>query len=242
MNKVTGMLDIVKVGGKQEGALMKKDTVGFGSVEELRAIQGTLHVINEMIHEDCYIAVCEPRISIEKSSGIYNWRWEASADELYRARDMGLNNYVLYKTAAQLEKMMDPTGDMDDSEKICLLHCLILDMTRKRDMDIADPYGKRISFAQKLAQELNKPEFLMTLSELEHLVRAGQSGMFSIFDRPAEEGGLRGLEKLHGMSMNFYDKSMAFKLEASTRMKAGHVVFTDINKQYADNGDWEMKL
>lgn len=243
MNEVKGIVELVKIGGTQEGALRKRDKMGFGSIRDLQKLQELMHVMNEMIQEDCYIAVYRVYMSVKKPDDIYNWQAEATDMELEKARDVGLNNYLLYKTINQLEKMTDPMNDMHDNERLCLLQCLIMDMIRKPDMDIADLKGKRISFAKELAMKLDQPAFMMTLDELVHCIGSERFfGLYSIFDRPVEEGGLLGIRNLHGLSMKFYDKSMAFKMEASTRMKAGFTIFEDIGERYSRTGNAEMRV
>lgn len=243
MNEVKGIIELVKTGGTQDSALMKRDKIGFGSVRDLQKIEQIMFAMNEMIYEDCYVAIYRIHMSVKKTDDIHNWQTEATSMELEKARDIGWNNYVLYKTINQLEKMTDPMNDMHDNERLCLLQCLIMDMIRKPDTDIIDLKGKRISFAKELAMKLDRQEFMMTLDELIHRVRNGMVfGLYSIFDRPAEEGGLNGIRKLHGLSMKFYDKSMAFKLEAATRMQVGFAIFEDIGERYAKTGNAEMRV
>lgn len=243
MNEVKGILEIVKVGGKQEGSLMKRETVTFDSVESLRKIDEVLFAMNQLIGEDCHVAVIAPRISVKKENdNVLNWQFETTPEEVMCARDSHLNGFVIHKTAEQLEKMTNPVNDMHDKERLCLLQCLILDMIRMPDPQITNPNEKRISFARELALKLDRVEFMMTLDELVRHIGMGTPGLYSIFDRPVEEGGLLGIRNLHGLSMKFYDKSMAFKLEASTRMKAGFSIFEDIGERYAKTGNAEMRV
>lgn len=242
MNEVKGIIELVKTGGTQDSALMKRDKIGFGSVRDLQKIEQIMFAMNEMIYEDCYVAIYRIHMSVKKTDDIHNWQTEATSMELEKARDIGWNNYVLYKTINQLEKMTDPMNDMHDNERLCLLQCLILDMIRMPDPQITNPNEKRISFARELALKLDQPAFMMTLDELVRHVGTGIPGAYSIFDRPVEEGGLLGIRKLHGLSMNFYDKSMAFKMEASTRMKAGFSIFEDIGERYSKTGNAEMRV
>jgi hypothetical protein len=242
MNEVKGIVELVKMGGTQDGALKKTDKIGFGSVRDLQYLQNIMHVMNEMTQEDCYVAINRIHMSVKKTDDIHNWQTEVTDAELGKARDIGLNNYLLYKTVNQLEKMTDPLNDMHDNERLCLLQCLILDMIRMPDTQITNPHEKRISFARELALKLDKPEYMMTLDELVHHVGTGTPGLYTIFDRPVEEGGLIGIRNLHGLSMKFYDKSMAFKMEASTRMKAGFTIFEDIGERYSKTGNAEMRV
>lgn len=246
MFDVKGTLQIARVSGNEKTGTSKRETLTFGTVDHLRKIQETLDVVNTLVNGESYIVITEPRMSVKKDDDIVNWQYKADPQEMLAARDTGLNDYVIHKTVEQLERMTDPLGHMPYDEKFLLLHCLILDTLMSPDSDMN--YGHivkcqgRLAYAEKLAIELNKPEFQTTLMEMTCDYNSGGSRLAGIFERPVQLGGLKGIKEVHKQSMRFYDKSMAFKLEASMYLKSGRKIFDDIREQYAVTGKDEMKI
>lgn len=240
MTEVKGILEFAKLGGKNEGIIILK-TLEYSSADELRGIQEMLHVANQMLHDNSYIAVMASSFSVNKNGDVSNWKYDISTEHILSYKDTdwrySMNNRFIHATLNNLEVMTQPVGEMSNEEKIFLLHCLVLDIFNCRPVE-DDPKDKRFMRAEELTEELNMKKFSRRLIRFKHYIR-DVSRLEQIFDYPVEEGGLIGMGKLHNQTMTILDKSGAFKHEARTHIKLGSWIFEDarnLEAKYNDSG------